>query len=332
VVHAESPPANTVLEQGHQDTQEENPPSSSARRARQMKKPKPVFKKIPANLLRIDLRYQRDPHARLPDLRKIARNFDEGKLQTLAVNKRKGSKFFWMMDGGGRHLVVTELLEPPRLKYSFMCAVHSNLTLAEESAMFKSLNKDRKEMAPINIFKSDVMAGDRECNAIVNVMNRVSMLVEKEKGTGYDQIPSPNTFKMIFQQGLLQQVLAGTQAWREQSSMRLTAVAYGAVALFYRYMTPFDQDRLERIMAMNPSGDLLHQIKGTMGQRYHPNYAPADLAYKLVELYNHKLAEKNKLPLLRMRMCLGVDIHKAILGRWNGETIIYPDEEKEAAA
>ena len=118
-------------------------------------KPKNSVKqgKIKVEDLKIDKRYQRLIDGRR--VRKMARTFDPRLLGTLEVSMRKNGRAI-VFDGMHR-------LQAARAAgiESLPCNVHEGLSPESEAELFVSLQKERKNVTPLERFKARVFAKDK---------------------------------------------------------------------------------------------------------------------------------------------------------------------------
>jgi uncharacterized protein DUF6551 len=120
---------------------------------------RPQLKWVPLRFLIIDYRYQRE--IRDDFLRKIIREFQPEKLTALSVSKRSDTEYA-VFSGQHRFLALSEIGWK-----SAPCVVHENLTAAEESELFDSEGKDRRNLTLHDIWKSELFRAE-EPTATIN--------------------------------------------------------------------------------------------------------------------------------------------------------------------
>lgn len=121
--------------------------------------------------LDIDPSYQRsidnpESQALIAD---IALNWHWGRAQVLAVSRRGGK--LYVVDGQHRLAAARLRGDIPQLP----CLIEEFSDIAEEAALFNDLNDKRRPVSAIDKFRAGIVAGDAECIAVGEAMNRVGL-------------------------------------------------------------------------------------------------------------------------------------------------------------
>jgi hypothetical protein len=281
------------------------------------------FERVAANKLNVDLTYQRDPYERITVLKSYASKFDEDLLGVPIVSKRIDASL-WLIDGAGRKVIVSELINPPQPAYPLMCQILSGLSLEEEAQMHIDLQRFRKKQSPFDLFRAQLATGEKEANAIARLLEQADM--------GLREMPSPAVFRRLYRAQVLAATLRTTKPWREQKigRRRVPAVAYQAVALIHKFMSPFDPDRLHNIIKDYEPASLIKRVKLDAAATLHPDFSGVRVAERIVFHYNHRLRGNHKLPIKRLRQLYEVPWDVAIKGRWQRNEFIEEEEKKTA--
>lgn len=124
----------------------------------------------PLHQLHVDPAYQRgvDSGQSQALIRRIAQHWDWGLCQPLAVAKRDDGSL-WVVDGQHR-------LAAARLRsdiYDLPCVVSPSGGIRDEAASFVAMNRTRKPLTALELFRGAVASGDANALALMRVLSDV---------------------------------------------------------------------------------------------------------------------------------------------------------------
>lgn len=132
----------------------------------------PVLQYCSPDQLEVDPVYQRslESDVSLTLIRRIAMYWDWGLCQPLVV-ARRGSGALFVVDGQHR-LAAAKLRGDIQ---QLPCVVASYRSAADEAAAFVSLNKDRRALTQLAIFKAELAAGDEAAVAVARLVRQAGL-------------------------------------------------------------------------------------------------------------------------------------------------------------
>lgn len=175
-----------------------------------MTKTAPQYQMVPLDKIVVDPRYQRDIIQ--PHVDRIDREFDYAQLDVLTLSKRSASEYA-CVDGQHRLVVLNareEDTEAPAL-------VHVGLTAEEESELFRKIQEGRRQLMPLDKFKSRLFGNDPIAKGIKVIADEFGL----EIGTGPKSIQSIVNYERVYRRGNLHDTLTimllwnGDQKWLE---------------------------------------------------------------------------------------------------------------------
>ncbi|MEB5757441.1 DUF6551 family protein [Mammaliicoccus sciuri] len=122
--------------------------------------------------LKTDMRYQSP--IRESQVRKIVRNFDPDKLDTITVNKRQDGTFY-IIDGQHR----VEALKELNIQFA-QANIYDNLTPEKEAEMYYGIN-DRPAKSPNSKAKSKLMFGEQSAIEIEQAVINAGLKIDYDK-------------------------------------------------------------------------------------------------------------------------------------------------------
>ncbi len=138
----------------------------------------PVLEWIaPADLL-VDETYQRSLEADTSQtlIRRIASFWDWGLCQPVNVARREDGSL-WIVDGQHRHAAALLRDDIPHLP----CVVQSFRNRGEEAAAFVALNKQRRALSAVDVFKASLAAGDQDAAAVMQVITDAGLSLARHQ-------------------------------------------------------------------------------------------------------------------------------------------------------
>lgn len=131
---------------------------------------------INSSLLSIDKRYQREVIK--SHYRRIAAKLNINALHVISVSARSNGDLI-VIDGQHRLMAVREA----GLELDLLCRVYIGLTLEEEAALFRNLNRTRKGSA-WNDFYAGLTERDEECLAIKDICENAGWSIGNQSKDG----------------------------------------------------------------------------------------------------------------------------------------------------
>jgi hypothetical protein len=186
--------------------------------------------------------YQRPE--REPRIRQIVNEFDPDAINVLLISRRDGKNY--VIDGKQRRAAVVRIMGDEQ---KVPCHVYHDLTEAQEAALFNKIDDDKSSLLPIEIFKAEIIEGDKTVLSIVEILDRYNIEVAMSSKAA-KVVRFPKTLKDVFR-------LAGPEVF-EQTIATLTKASYGVdepmqdqffrglAMLIKRYGSTLDFTRLVR--------------------------------------------------------------------------------------
>ena len=141
---------------------------------------------IPVELLRIDPLYQRDKTRKEAKLKNLAKKWNENKLTPITVVPHPESYCFMIVDGYGRYIVSTTMLEE---KYEYLDAIILTNVPSEieerrkfEAEIFIEQGDEVEKITPIQMHKAKVLIGDVPAVIVDNICKKYSLKIAPTKG------------------------------------------------------------------------------------------------------------------------------------------------------
>ena len=246
----------------------------------------PVQVSIPLSKLflnEIEVPYQRSPERRLAWLRRnIVKKFSMDETGVFYVSARPDDRYA-IMDGGGRWYVMTHLL-PQYKDVLVRCLVWTDLTIAEEAAIFAS-QRNKKSISPVDYFNSDVHRKVPEAVAIKQTMDTMRLKVGASWPRGISSVPY---LYAVYRMGVLERtVYVLKNTWCGQlsnTSLVSTAIFIEAAGRGLK------EDRLRVILSKNGPDYFSTQVKiAAGGVRLHPQELHRAVAKQMLKAYNSGL-------------------------------------------
>lgn len=168
--------------------------------------------------------YQRVPVKR--NVTKISDRFDPQKLGVIDVSLRNGN--YYVVDG--QHRVIAARMAGME---GLMATVHVGLTYEEEAQLFIALNEIIAPLTQLEIYKSEVEAGDKKALEIRDILAQVGISIGK---TGSSSTSAIGKIKSIYNKKgpiHLKTILELTMATWGGDGRSLTSIMMQAVSDFY---------------------------------------------------------------------------------------------------
>lgn len=174
----------------------------------------PTLEWVSVTAIGVDPAYQRatDNEASQKLIRKIARQWDWNLCQPLSLTRRADGSM-WAVDGQHRHAAAQLRGDIPHLP----CVIARYPTTADEAAAFVALNKQRKPLNAVDLFKAALAAGDAEAHAVMHVITEAGLRI------------APHSNYHNWKPGMIYCVPGVVRAWRSRGPV-VTANALGALA------------------------------------------------------------------------------------------------------
>jgi hypothetical protein len=255
---------------------------------------RPKFSHIPLDKIKVDPRYQREI---IPThLDRIRNEFDEAQLDVLQLSKRSPDEYA-CIDGQHRLIVLAERAVSGEGGDTAPSLVHEGLTPQEEADLFRLIQERRRQLTPLDKYKSRLFADD----PIAKGIEVIAEEFELEIGTGPKSIQSIVNYERVYRRGNLHDTLSVMNIWRGDAKWLEGALC----------------DGLSRFLILFPEADMGHarekwaEMSPTMILRRAGDLMMSSKAGGVVEVLRAQYASR-RFPL--------PSVQKAIEERKAGET------------
>lgn len=125
----------------------------------------------------LDDRYQRshdDKQAR-SRIEQIKNDYNPHLMQPIEVAAHEDGEFA-VVDGGHRFVAMSEKFGP---NHDIVCRVHYGSTVADEASIFTQLQSKRKNIAPMDLFKADLISQVPDATMVQNVLSEFELKIAR---------------------------------------------------------------------------------------------------------------------------------------------------------
>jgi len=173
--------------------------------------------------------YQRPTHP--TQVANIVKRFDEAKLGTLTVSMRDSVAY--LVDGNHRICALRTLGYTHAL-----CLVLDGLSVMDEANFFRTQDKDKRFLRPMDLFKAGLVAEDEQCLKINEIVKSNGLQISKAHNS-FNEIAAINTLFEIYN-NYGSRVLNATlrlivQSWRGLSKATQSECLLGVAEFVKRY-------------------------------------------------------------------------------------------------
>lgn len=242
---------------------------SGATKPRAQRGQRPSLEFRPIADLMIDATYQRsiDTGASQSLIRRIARDWDWGLCQPLNVAKREDGSLY-VIDG--QHRLAAAML---RGDIPYMpCVVGIYGSVADEAAMFVSMNRARRPMNRLDDFHAAIASGDREAIEIAGLITGAGFTVSRKTGS-QSWVPGEVAFTSAISKVLRKhgaKVCADAlqvmqEAWPDEVLNAGSSMFMALTKIAVKPPPDFDHDRLFRALLKRNQREwasFLNEVKG----------------------------------------------------------------------
>jgi hypothetical protein len=159
------------------------------------------YKRVSVESLYVDERYQRPVDERR--VGRMAKQFDERLVGTLEVSQRNGAGSYAVFDGQHR-LEAAKLADIGAVP----CIVHKGLTPEEEADLFVTLQRQRKNITPLERFRARVFTGDEDAMLIEEIVNACGFeLASYSRSSSHNTLRAVTAVERIYRRGNLPETL-----------------------------------------------------------------------------------------------------------------------------
>jgi hypothetical protein len=161
----------------------------------------PTYKRVSVESLHVDERYQRPVDQRR--ISRMAKQFDERLVGTLEVSQRNGAGSYVVFDGQHR-LEAAKLADIGAVP----CLIHKGLTPTEEAALFVTLQRQRKNITPLERFRARVFTGDEDAMMIEEVVDACGFeIADHTRASTHNTLRAVTAVERIYRRGNLPETL-----------------------------------------------------------------------------------------------------------------------------
>jgi hypothetical protein len=134
----------------------------------------PTLEWVPVALIGVDPAYQRSTDNELSQtlIRKIARFWDWNLCQPLSLTRRADGSL-WAVDGQHRHAAAQMRGDIPHLP----CVIARYANQSDEASAFVALNRQRKPMTAVDLFKAALAAGDGQAHQVMEAITAAGLTI-----------------------------------------------------------------------------------------------------------------------------------------------------------
>lgn len=138
----------------------------------------PVLEWVAPADLNVDETYQRSLESDTSQtlIRKIAAFWDWGLCQPVNVARRADGSL-WIVDGQHRHAAAVLRDDVQHLP----CVIQSFPTRGDEAAAFVALNKQRRALNAVDIFKASLAAGDEDAATVMQLISDAGLSIARHQ-------------------------------------------------------------------------------------------------------------------------------------------------------
>lgn len=237
-----------------------------------------------------------DPRIQRPiipaHVKRIAESLDFNSLGVLMVSRRDNGDMV-VLDGQQRRAALLQAGFDGR--FSIQCEVLDGLSFADENAVFKRLNADRKSVLPLYLFNNRVNAGESAPVAISLIVKECGLSVATGGSNATGTIRATAALERVYGGYTLKKPQAAAlratltvikDAWGATSSSMQGQIIEGIGKLFIRDGSTLDAEALIKRLAKYPGGPnaLIGDARGR--SRYSAQSVTDSVAAIVVDIYN----------------------------------------------
>jgi hypothetical protein len=206
-----------------------------------------TYKRIAIDKIKVDDRYQRPVDA--SRVKRMATKYDEALVGTLEVSQRNGTGSYVVFDGQHR-LEAAKIVGVTALP----CLIHKGLTPEEEAELFVALQRQRKNISPLDRFRARLFLGEEIAVGINATVQECGYRIADTKDPGrYDAIGAVVAVERIYMRGNLTETLTLLRSlWAGDAKSTDGALMEGLSLVEFGYANRLTDERLERLRAVPP--------------------------------------------------------------------------------
>jgi hypothetical protein len=138
----------------------------------------PVLEWVDPALLGIDDSYQRSLEAETSQrlIGKLAANWNWDLCEPLQVARRSDGSL-WIVDGQHRHAAAVMRGDIPHIP----CVIKHYDDRTQEAATFVALNKQRRPLGSVDVFKATLAAGDEDARAVMQIITDAGLSLARHQ-------------------------------------------------------------------------------------------------------------------------------------------------------
>jgi hypothetical protein len=217
-----------------------------------------TYKRVPVESLYVDDRYQRPVDQRR--ISRMAKQFDERLVGTLEVSQRNGTGSYAVFDGQHR-------LEAAKLAQvgAVPCLVHKGLSPTEEADLFVTLQRQRKNITPLERFHARVFTGDETALMIEEIAEACGFeIATYSRALTHDTLRAIVAVERIYKRGNLAETLTLLrELWAGDDKSTDGALLEGLSALEDGYGHRLTEEVKDRLREVAPAV-ILRRAMGPM--------------------------------------------------------------------
>jgi len=214
---------------------------------------------------------------------KWSRHFDMKLIGTITVSHRDGN--YYIIDGQHR----TQAAIRKGIK-TLPCLIHEGLTYQEEAEMFVKLNKERRGLLVVDLFKGECEAGDIKALELKAAIENAGYCIGK--GSGTMRVYAIRTLQKIFStdgEYMIKDILTIVHdAWGGIRTANNRLILLGLWRFLQVYQYEHGRDRLVSVLAKTPPAVIVRSVRGDLSDKSDTSKA----AMSILSIYNKGLRKK----------------------------------------
>jgi hypothetical protein len=232
----------------------------------------------------VDYSYQREPLK--AKISRITKNFDPDLLGVITCSMREDNTLA-IIDGSHRyHALIAMGMKNANVN----ALVYFGLSIEDEAHIFALTNKEHTKPTPAQIFKAGIVAGDKACIAINDVVEKSGAKIHFSPGP--NNIRCVATLRKVYDNAgssvLLKTLQTLKSAYPNNNEMFRDQMISAVGCIYNRYGKKVDQDRLiETLTKLGNPSLVIAQAQAMISSGQVVTFTT--LPYLIVSRYNVKL-------------------------------------------
>lgn len=247
-------------------------------------------KKIKANLLETGLYFQKDPNPKR--IKDMVDEFNWNQFQPLDVSKRNGH--YYVLDGQHR-LFTLRQIHGVNTEINVPCDVREGLSESEECELFVKLNKNRRNVSAMEIYKGKYADGKGEFKVIdmYNKINGNGLILDFESNKKIGRIVAISAISHIYDEipsYFSEYIEVLSKTWKGDIKSLQVPILKGLCEFVKRYGKEYDKNMFIKKLSKYSPDDIIREGKADLLDK-----TEIGCGKSIFVKYNKGLKEKNRL-------------------------------------